>query len=299
MSMRDQIVKAMVQAARRAAGRRALEGLPTDPQMIDGRLFVPGPVGKVHDVADQYMASTGRPYTPPERYIPTNVEKATQTAREYDALPMFDPKALPSYDAMIAETLKQYEAIKRSGLRITPTGAADYPYVGNPRAVAKDVADNNHMAFFKSIDDGGFGTPSAGSGAAFDHPMLRQSGLVEQGYPMTNNDLFRVVHDYFGHVKPGVGFRAAGEDNAWRSHAAMYSPEARPAMTSETRGQNSWVNYGPHGEFNRKASGADTIYSPQKVGLLPDWVMKYGITGLPAGAAAMGSLYAQDDDRGM
>ena len=65
---------------------------------------------------------------------------------------------------------------------------------------------------------------------------------------MLNNDLFRVVHDYFGHLKHGYGFRAAGEDNAWRAHAAMYSPEARPAMTSETRGQNSWVNYGPHGE---------------------------------------------------
>jgi hypothetical protein len=49
----------------------------------------------------------------------------------------------------------------------------------------------------------------------------------------------------------------------------MYSDEARPAMTTETRGQNSWVNFGPHGEANRKASAADTIYADQKVGLLP------------------------------
>ena len=43
-------------------------------------------------------------------------------------------------------------------------------------------------------------------------------------------------------------------------------------MTSETRGQNSWVNYGPHGEANRTASGANTVYADQKAGLLPEWM---------------------------
>jgi hypothetical protein len=73
------------------------------------------------------------------------------------------------------------------------------------------------------------------------------------------NDVFRIVHDYFGHFKEGNGFRAEGEENAWRSHSAMYSPLARRAMTSETRGQNSWLNYGPHGDTNRTAKSADTI----------------------------------------
>src|SRR5687768_12961428 len=86
--------------------------------------------------------------------------------------------------------------------------------------------------------------------------------------------MFRIVHDYFGHLKQGHGFRAAGEDNAWRTHAAMYSDIARPAMTTETRGQNSWVNYGPHGDKNRTSSAADTVYADQKVGLLPEWVMR-------------------------
>jgi hypothetical protein len=54
----------------------------------------------------------------------------------------------------------------------------------------------------------------------------------------------------------------------------MYSDLARPAMTTETRGQNSWVNYGPHGESNRAASAADTTYAPQKVGLMPEWTMR-------------------------
>lgn len=204
---------------------------------------------------------------PPDKYYPVDVGRAQEIAKAYDALPMYDPKALPSYDAMIRETLGQYQAIKNSGLKLTPTDVATYPYEGNPRAVVQDVADRNHMAFFKT-GEGAFGT---GSDAA--HPLLKSSGERIGDYELPNNDLFRVVHDYFGHIKHGYGFRAAGEDNAWRAHAAMYSPEARPAMTTETRGQNSWLNYGPYGDFNRTANTADTVFAPQKVGLLPDWVM--------------------------
>ena len=51
----------------------------------------------------------------------------------------------------------------------------------------------------------------------------------------------------------------------------MFSNEAIPALTSETRGQNSWLNYGPHGERNRTALGKDTIFADQKTGLLPSW----------------------------
>jgi adenylate kinase family enzyme len=50
-------------------------------------------------------------------------------------------------------------------------------------------------------------------------------------------------------------------------------------MTSETRGQNSWVNYGPKGEQNRTASGEDTIFADQKVGLMPRWTWTEGRAG--------------------
>ena len=60
----------------------------------------------------------------------------------------------------------------------------------------------------------------------------------------------------------------------------MFSPEARKAMTTETRGQNSWVNFGRH---NYDAAGnyknipaAKRPYAQQKVALLPEefWGMK-------------------------
>jgi len=57
------------------------------------------------------------------------------------------------------------------------------------------------------------------------------------------NDVFRAVHDFFGHSELGNSFGAIGEENAWNAHARMYSPLARQAMTTETRGQNSYVNF--------------------------------------------------------
>jgi hypothetical protein len=124
--------------------------------------------------------------------------------------------------------------------------------------------------------DGRFATEA---GVFTDNPLLQfVEGEIIDGRPVRANDLFRIVHDYFGHVTHGVGFRADGEENAWRAHSAMYSPLARKAMTTETRGQNSWVNYGPYGEENRTADGLMTKYAPQKIGLLPDWVVNEGAT---------------------
>jgi hypothetical protein len=67
--------------------------------------------------------------------------------------------------------------------------------------------------------DSGFG--KAGFEAT-DNPLLGDSGVVIDGMPLKNNDLFRIVHDYFGHIKEGVGFRASGEDNAFRKRSWSY-----------------------------------------------------------------------------
>jgi hypothetical protein len=286
-----QMEAAVKAALRRAGGVKPLPGLPTEAQLVEGQLFVPGPYGKAHEVADRYMRGQPFEYVPPDRYHPVNKEMARRTAETYEALPMRDQSAIDAYNAMIRETVDQYRAIEASGLKLTPTDAATYPYKGNPRAVAQDVADRGHMAFFKT--ESGFGTPEAGSAAAQSHPLMQQTGIEIGGYPMTANDLFRVVHDYFGHIKGGYGFRAGGEDNAFRAHAAMYSPQARPAMAAETRGQNSWVNFGPHGETNRLANAAETIYAPQKVATMPDWVLKYLFPGLVGGGGAVTAYQPQ------
>jgi hypothetical protein len=216
-------------------------------------------------------------HLPPDQYHPVDPEHSKAIAQAYEDMPDTpnDPATRNSFEQMYKETLDQYRAIKQHHpeMQFLPMPPGGDPYAKNPRLVAKDVAENNRMYYYPT--DQGFGTgPQEGIDIA-GHPALRQSGEVaSDGTPLVNNDLFRIVHDYFGHIQEGYGFRAAGEDNAWRKHASMYSDLARPAMTAETRGQNSWVNYGPHGEFNRTASGGDTIYAPQKMGLMPEWTMR-------------------------
>jgi hypothetical protein len=264
--------EAQATAARWAGERKPLEGLP-GALKIGEDYFVPGPIAKIHDLAEDYMRTIhpDRPYTPPTKYHPIDPDHSKAIAQAYEEMKHTpnDPATKASYDALIDETAKQYQAIKATELKIEPipAGMPD-PYAANPRLAAVDVAENNHLWFFPT--EGGFGTLNKIS----DNPMLRKTGEKIGDHELLANDMFRVVHDYFGHLKEGHGFRAAGEDNAWRTHAQMYSDLARPAMTTETRGQNSWVNYGPHGEKNRTASGADTVYADQKVGLMPEWTMR-------------------------
>lgn len=266
------LAEAQAEAARIAGADAPLSGLPQKPIILNGDYYVPGPIASIRDVARDYMASTGREYNPPTKYHPVDPEHAKAIAQAFEDMPHApnDPAVKASYNALIDETLAQYRAMKKAGVKVEPIPAdMPDPYAANPRLAAKDVADNNHLWFFPT--DQGFGS---GGAAGANHPMLRKTGEKIGDHELLANDVFRIVHDYFGHLKEGVGFRAAGEDNAFRIHSSMYSDLARPAMTTETRGQNSWVNYGPHGEKNRTASAADTIYADQKVGIMPEWTTR-------------------------
>lgn len=265
------LAEAQAEAARVAAGAEPLAGLPQKPLIIDGDHYVPGPNGAIRKVAEDYMAKAGRPYEPPTQYHPLDKEHSSAIAKAFDEMKHApnDPAVKASYDAMIDETLAQFDAIKKTGLKIEfIKPGMDDPYFANPRLAARDVADNNHLWVFPTSS--GHGTVNKIS----ENPLLRPTDIEIDGHKLVANDVFRIVHDYFGHLKEGHGFRAAGEDNAWRAHSAMYSDLARPAMTAETRGQNSWVNYGPHGEKNRTANAADTVYADQKVGIMPEWTMR-------------------------
>jgi|GEM_PF-2016474 len=119
---------------------------------------------------------------------------------------------------------------------------------------------------------------------AIANPLLRDTGLDwpdQNGEmrPVLANDLFRAVHDAFGHGLEGAGFRARGEENAWQAHVRLFTGPAVGAITSETRGQNSWLNYGPYGEKNRNAAVEDTVFAEQKTGLMPEWTWAEGRVG--------------------
>ena len=264
-----------------SVGSRALEGMPVFAKVVrvgatEETEVEFGPHMPARQAAIDYTASRGLTYTPPSRYVNVKKSRAIRIAAAFDDMENEpdNPAVAASYSAMIDETLAQYEFVKSTGLKIEPIPSGEPDPYGNPRNAILDVVENGHLWFYPTSD--GFGGPESAALDVSKNPMLVETGEVINGHTMVANDVFRVVHDYFGHIKEGFGFRAAGEENAWQSHAAMYSPAALPAMTAETRGQNSWVNFGPHGEKNQKADGGSTEYAPQKVGLLPLWVQEEG-----------------------
>jgi hypothetical protein len=267
-------------AGRISASHQApLEGLPTRIKVpLTGEVVAAGPNHQVRAIAEQYMRDAGLPYNPPTKYAKVDAARAKRIADEYER--MADdpdhPLVKAAYEAMIRETMAQYQAAKAAGFKAEfwdPEKERD-PYEASPRLAIEDVNNNHHMYVFPTYF--GYGSKEVPADAVKTNPLLVDSGERWNGYPVTVNDIFRAVHDYFGHAKEGVGFRHDGEENAWRSHASMYSPLARLAMTSETRGQNSWLNFGPHGEKNRHARTEDTVFADQKIGVMPPWTTHEG-----------------------
>ena len=257
-----------------ASFARRLTGMP-ESYTVDGQSVEFGFFEPALNVAEEYAAESGIDYSGMENFAPLDPERASKIAVEFELMRHApdDPLVKAAYNALVDETNAQFRKMLDTGLTVRFIKGED-PY-GNPRNAILDVINNNNMFVFSTRD--GFGSDDEVAESLKDNPLLQETEFVTaDGEPMLANDVFRAVHDYFGHIKDGVGFRARGEENAWQSHAAMYSPLARQALTTETRGQNSWVNYGPHGEFNRTASPAETIYADQKIGLLPLWVSLEG-----------------------
>jgi hypothetical protein len=207
----------------------------------------------IADGADAYNAEMGLPKILHSSYLETD-PRATRIANNYDAMEHnpYDPPTASSYNALKNEVAQQFDfAQNKMGITFEPWDKEGQPYK-NSKEMSEDVDKNKHLYFF------------TGGDIPQDHPLAQ---VAPNG--LTYNDMFRAVHDLFGHAKDGFQFGPRGEENAWNSHMQMFSPEARPAMTTETKGQNSWVNYGPHGEANR-ANPQATVYAPQKAGILPE-----------------------------
>ncbi len=270
-------------AAEAAAGREAPLGrfdpLPGAPR-VQG---FTGPDPRLVDVAERYAASIGIELKRQARYVDVDPERATRIAAAYEAMPHApqDPAVREAYDNLIRQTTAQYQALVDAGYKFwfMDMGREDnQAYASSPWNAMRDIRANQTMGVFPTEE--GFGT------GGFDpagNPLLADTGITwpvgDLGGPRKRvlaNDLFRAVHDAFGHGLEGAGFRAQGEENAWQAHAALFTGSAVGAITSETRGQNSWLNYGPHGESNRTAKVEDTVFADQKTGLMPSWTWEEG-----------------------
>lgn len=245
------------------------------------KLDAQGPHQDLRDTARQYMIDGKRRYDPSSEYLKVDPDRGAAIAQAYEEMPHApnDPEVQKAYRALSEETLGQYEALKRDGYQFgfyprDEAGEIIDPYA-SPFDALRDIRGSG-KAMKVYPTDAGYGSDGQGISDEMiaENPMLALiPGETWDGQPVRVNDAFRAVHDAFGHAKDGVGFRADGEENAWNAHRTMYSPAAQRAMSTETRGQNSWLNFGPHGAANRTASTADTVFAPQKIGLLPDWVL--------------------------
>jgi hypothetical protein len=252
-----------------------LEGMPSKIKVGD-TVEEFGTDQRLVDIAKDLTEKKGLLYSPQLKYAEVDPERASKLANQYELMQNnpSDPRVKKAYDAMINETMDQYEALRKAGYKFDFMPESGDIY-GNPRNAINDIVMNQRLSVFPT--EQGFGSLVESSQA---NPLLMKTGEKWGGKDVTANDVFRAVHDVFGHGKYGVGFRAAGEENAFQAHARMYSPEALPAVTSETRGQNSWVNYGPYGKQNRIASPENTIYAEQKTGIMQPWTWQEGLLNM-------------------
>ncbi|WP_205650209.1 hypothetical protein [Actinoplanes solisilvae] len=152
---------------------------------------------------------------------------------------MHDRHAVAAYAAFRRETVRQYEFLVGpahfGGLGIAVRVMDADPYA-DAAAMIDDLAQRKLKVFATAATDN-------------PHPYLTAA----------ENDMFRAVHDAFGHGSIGQGFDGHGEEAAWLKHSAMYSPLARRALTTETRGQNCAMLFHHRGER----------FAEQKAALLP------------------------------
>jgi GNAT superfamily N-acetyltransferase len=256
-----------------------LQPLPGAPKLA-GEQF--GPVPDLVSAAESYAEKAGIRYTRQPVYVPITPSRSERIAQAYEAAEHEpeNPDVRRAYRALITQTKAQYDALIEAGYTFTFFDDTADPYDGNPWNAMRDLRDNKTMAVYSTL--AGYGTDQTFDPS--EHMLLEDTGLTWKDQngndvKVLANDLFRAVHDAFGHGLEGAGFRARGEENAWQAHARLFTGEAVKALTTETRGQNSWLNYGPYGEQNRAAGLEDTVFANQKMTILPSWVSSEGAVG--------------------
>ena len=238
------------------------------------------PNPETSDISAKYKKEKGIETTAGEKITELDTNKSMEIADAYEAMENNpnDPEVKEAYEALAKETIDQYKAMTDAGYEIEIYEGKGEPYA-NSQEMIDDLINNKHMYIFST--EQGYGEAGITDQQRQENAMLAETEFVDKnGKPLLINDLFRGVHDFFGHSERGNGFGAKGEENAWDVHARMFTDKARRAMTAETRGQNSWVNFGPqmrdsNGNLLKKGdpgykTARERDFAPQKIGLLPE-----------------------------
>ena len=249
------------------------------PQMPVSSLAKQSAIGRTFQLAadedDAYKKAVFEAYG--KRY-PELVEATG--AQNYDQL------LESAYRQLSKETADQFHTLPVN-MSYHRAGEGNYQSSGE---MLRDIYGNRHMYVYQGGDP---------------HDFLNQ---IDPETGLNTNEMFRAVHDFYGHAVHGNPFGPKGEEIAYGAHSQMFSPLARLAMASETRGQNSFVNYTPVNaelkarinrlnearyEANRRGQKADVAeidkllqeawggfqFAPQKSVLLPPEFLGTDYTG--------------------
>ena len=128
-----------------------------------------------------------------------------------------------SYEQLGKENAQQLDRMLNEGMNLS-YHQGNLNYANSPQML-EDALINKHLYTF------GGGEP---------HQLLNK---IDPYTGLNQNQVFRAVHDYYGHGPTGASFGPKGEELAYGTHSQLYSPLAKMAAATETRGQNSFVNY--------------------------------------------------------
>lgn len=144
------------------------------------------------------------------------------------------PQMKESYEALRGEVKQQFDYLtghpSKGGLGFKVEVTEHDPY-SSPDEMRQDVLNNRRIKVLSTKTTGG-------------HALFSDE----------ENDMFRAVHDSFGHLAIGRNFSREGEEAAYGSHSSMFSDKALPALVSETRAQNTYLinkgDFPPNRPFN-------------------------------------------------
>jgi hypothetical protein len=197
----------------------------------------------VTTIANQYVAwNFQKIRTAPTKLKAIDKKTAVKIAAAYSEMQdnyTTSVETRTCYDGLVWETIQQYKMFLAGGYSITINNSEAY---GSSADMIADLQQNKTIKIFST--ESGFGSDGITAVMRAKNPLLAPTNFKDStGQSLLVNDIFRAVHDFFGHAELGNGFGAIGEENAWRCHSTMFSPAALRALTTETKGQNSWVNF--------------------------------------------------------
>lgn len=218
------------------------EDAETTIKVKPGNRLFNEPLKEVNEVANGYYQRVfDSPRPKFEGTTELDKDRAKRISDAFEAMEYNpnDPEVKAAYEALSNETLDQYQAFLDAGYTVEINNVDAY---GNSQEMIDDLRQNKRIKIFST--EAGFGKDPITDKQRQENPLLRDSGFKDvNGQKMLINDVFRAIHDFFGHAELGNSFGPKGEENAWNVHSRMFSPLARRAMTTETRGQNSYVNF--------------------------------------------------------